>query len=169
MARRVAVRFTAATNKTVSAEIAAGRFREDLYFRLNVVPIEIPPLRARRPDVPQLVEHFVAQFTEQSGLARKEFEKEAVKRLTAYDWPGNIRELRNAVERLLILAAGPVVTPEDVERLAGVGTREAGSGGGTTTRRGSGGAQSRGVRQAARRAYLLAELEGHDWDVAEKA
>src|SRR2546425_11075797 len=130
MARRVAVRFTAATNKNVPGEIGAGGFREDLYFRLNVVPIEIPPLRARRADIPQLVEHFVAQLTEQSGLARKEFEKEALKRLTAYDWPGNIRELRNAVERLLILAAGPVVTPGDVERLAGVGTRDAGSGGG---------------------------------------
>jgi len=168
-ALRVDVRVIAATNKNVSVEIAAGRFREDLYFRLNVVPIEIPPLRARRADIPQLVEHFVAQFTEQSGLARKEFEKEAVKRLTAYDWPGNIRELRNAVERLLILAAGPVVTPEDVERLAGVGTREAGSGGDLTGAPWMRAATFEEFKQDAERAYLLAKLKEHDWNVSETA
>jgi len=168
-ALRVDVRVIAATNKNVSAEIAAGRFREDLYFRLNVVPIEIPPLRARRADIPQLVEHFVAQFTEQSGLARKEFEKEAVKRLTTYDWPGNIRELRNAVERLLILTAGPVVTPEDVERLAGVGTREAGSGGDVTGAPWMRAATFEEFKQAAERAYLLAKLKEHDWNVSETA
>ena len=168
-ALRVDVRVIAATNKNVSAEIAAGRFREDLYFRLNVVPIEIPPLRARRADIPQLVEHFVAQFTEQSGLARKEFEKEAVKRLTAYDWPGNIRELRNAVERLLILTAGPVVTPEDVERLAGVGTREAGSGGDLTGAPWMRAATFEEFKQVAERAYLLAKLKEHDWNVSETA
>ena len=168
-ALRVDVRVIAATNKNVPAEIAAGRFREDLYFRLNVVPIEIPPLRARRADIPQLVEHFVAQFTEQSGLARKEFEKEAVKRLTAYDWPGNIRELRNAVERLLILTAGPVVTPEDVERLAGVGTREAGSGGDLAGAPWMRAATFEEFKQAAERAYLLAKLKEHDWNVSETA
>jgi len=168
-ALRVDVRVIAATNKNVPAEIAGGRFREDLYFRLNVVPIEIPPLRARRADIPQLVEHFVAQFTEQSGLARKEFEKEAVKRLTAYDWPGNIRELRNAVERLLILTAGPVVTPEDVERLAGVGTREAGSGGDLTGAPWMRAATFEEFKQAAERAYLLAKLKEHDWNVSETA
>ena len=168
-ALRVDVRVIAATNKSVSAEIAAGRFREDLYFRLNVVPIEIPPLRARRADIPQLVEHFVAQFTEQSGLARKEFEKEAVKRLTAYDWPGNIRELRNAVERLLILAAGPVVTAEDVERLAGVGTREAGSGEDLTGAPWMRAATFEEFKQEAERAYLLAKLKEHDWNVSETA
>ena len=168
-ALRVDVRVIAATNKNVPAEIAAGRFREDLYFRLNVVPIEIPPLRARRADIPQLVEHFVAQLTEQSGLARKEFEKEAVKRLTAYDWPGNIRELRNAVERLLILTAGPVVTPEDVERLAGVGTREAGSGGDLAGAPWMRAATFEEFKQAAERAYLLAKLKEHDWNVSETA
>ena len=168
-ALRVDVRVIAATNKNVPAEIAGGRFREDLYFRLNVVPIEIPPLRARRADIPQLVEHFVAQLTEQSGLARKEFEKEALKRLTAYDWPGNIRELRNAVERLLILAAGPVVTPGDVERLAGVGTRDAGSGGDLAGAPWMRAATFEEFKQAAERAYLLAKLKEHDWNVSETA
>ncbi|HVH08783.1 MAG TPA: sigma-54 dependent transcriptional regulator, partial [Gemmatimonadales bacterium] len=106
----VDVRVIAATNKELRAEIAAGRFREDLLYRLNVVPIEVPPLRERRADVPHLVEHFVARLTERGGLEGKRFDPAAVQRLATYDWPGNIRELRNAVERLLILAPSPVVT-----------------------------------------------------------
>src|SRR5213079_1393893 len=105
----VDVRVIAATNKDLKAEIAAGRFRDDLLYRLNVVPIEVPPLRARRGDIPQLVQHFVEQLTRRGGLPPKHLDKEAVQRLAAHDWPGNIRELRNAVERLLILASGPVV------------------------------------------------------------
>src|SRR3989449_1828828 len=103
----VDVRVIAATNKDLKAEIAAGRFRDDLLYRLNVVPIEVPPLRSRRGDIPQLIEHFVEQLTRRGGLPAKPFDREAVQRLAAHDWPGNIRELRNAVERLLILAPGP--------------------------------------------------------------
>src|SRR5207245_5651156 len=108
------------------AEIAAGRFREDLLYRLNVVPIEVPPLRARRADVPQLVEHFVGQLGRNGGLSPKRFDPDSVTRLAAHDWPGNIRELRNAIERLLILATGPAVTAEDVERIVGLGTGDQG-------------------------------------------
>src|SRR5207245_10833343 len=93
----VDVRVVAATNKDVRAEIAAGRFREDLLYRLNVVPIDVPPLRARRGDIPQLVEHFAGQLAQRGGLPANAFDPEAVKRLAAHDWPGNIRELRNAV------------------------------------------------------------------------
>src|SRR5439155_736434 len=100
----VDVRVIAATNKDLKAEIAAGRFRDDLLYRLNVVPIEVPPLRSRRGDIPQLIEHFVEQLTRRGGLPAKPFDREAVQRLAAHDWPGNIRELRNAVERLLIPA-----------------------------------------------------------------
>ncbi len=100
----VDVRVVAASNKDLQAEIAAGRFREDLLYRLNVVPIEVPPLRARRTDVAQLVAHFVTQMTRSGGLPPKPFDPEAVHQLAARDWPGNIRELRNAIERLLILA-----------------------------------------------------------------
>src|SRR2546426_9772076 len=89
--------------------------------RLNVVPIDVPPLRARRGDIPQLVEHFAGQLAQRGGLPAKAFDPEAVKRLAAHDWPGNIRELRNAVERLLILAPGSVVTVADVERVAEIG------------------------------------------------
>src|SRR5207247_1816252 len=127
----VDVRVIAATNKVLEAEIAAGRFREDLLYRLNVVPVEVPPLRARRGDIPQLVEHFVQQLTRQ-GLQPKQLDGEAVKRLQAHDWPGNVRELRNAVERLLILAPQRLITPEDVERLAGIRTAERGAAGTTS-------------------------------------
>src|SRR5205807_2168145 len=124
----VDVRVVAATNKDLRAEIAAGRFREDLLYRLNVVPIEVPPLRARRADVPQLVEHFAARLTERGGLQALGFDPEALKRLAAHDWPGNIRELRNAAERLLILSTGPTVTMADVDRSAGGGRGDGGGG-----------------------------------------
>src|SRR5207249_1749196 len=113
----VDVRVVAATNKALDQEIAAGRFREDLLYRLNVVPIEVPPLRARRGDIPQLVQHFAAQLGGTGGPKPRTFEPEALKRLAAHDWPGNIRELRNAVERLLILAPGDTVTESDVDHM----------------------------------------------------
>ncbi|MGH7539183.1 MAG: sigma-54-dependent transcriptional regulator [Gemmatimonadales bacterium] len=167
----VDVRVVAATNKTLEQEIAAGRFREDLLYRLNVVPIEVPPLRARRSDVPQLVRHFTEQLSGsgRAGLRPKEFEAEALKRLAAHDWPGNIRELRNAVERLLILGTGDTVTEADVDRLVGDGGRTVAAGEAAT-----GGALLRAgtfeeFKQAAERAYLLAKLKEHDWNVSETA
>jgi two-component system nitrogen regulation response regulator NtrX len=167
----VDVRVVAATNKDLRAEIAAGRFREDLLYRLNVVPIEVPPLRARRADVPQLVEHFVARLTDRGGLEAKGLDPEALKRLAAYDWPGNIRELRNAVERLLILAPGPAITLADVERIAGVGARE---GGGTGPVDVSAAPWMRAAtfeefKQVAERTYILAKLQENDWNVSETA
>ena len=168
----VDVRVIAATNKDLEAEIAAGKFREDLLYRLNVVPVDVPPLRARRADIPQLVEHFVQQSTRQ-GLPPKQFDAEAVRRLQAHDWPGNVRELRNAVERLLILAPGRLVTPEDVERLAGIETGERGAAG-TTGAELAGAPWARAAtfeqfKQAAERAYLLAKLKENDWNVSETA
>ncbi|HEU5260323.1 MAG TPA: sigma-54 dependent transcriptional regulator [Gemmatimonadales bacterium] len=168
----VDVRVIAATNKDVRAEIAAGRFREDLLYRLNVVPIEVPPLRARRGDIPQLIVHFAEQMTQRGGLPPKQFDTEAVQRLQAHDWPGNIRELRNAVERLLILAPGPAITVEDVERLAGVGTREEGRMRGAADLAGAPWMRAgtfEEFKQAAERAYLVAKLKENDWNVSETA
>ena len=168
----VDVRVVAATNKDLTAEIAAGRFREDLLYRLNVVPIEVPPLRARRGDIPQLIEHFADQLTEQAGLQPKRFDPDAVKRLAAYDWPGNIRELRNAVERLLILANGPVVTGEAVERIAGLGQGEAGDARRTDGLAGAPwtrAATFEEFKQIAERTYILAKLQENDWNVSETA
>jgi two-component system, NtrC family, nitrogen regulation response regulator NtrX len=172
----VDVRVVAATNKDLRAEIAAGRFREDLLYRLNVVPIDVPPLRARRADIPQLVEHFAGQLAQRGGLPAKSFDAEAVKRLAAHEWPGNIRELRNAVERLLILAPGSVVTLADVERVAGLRSGDEGPGeaGGTSPADLAGAPWMRAgtfeeFKQAAERTYILAKLKEHDWNVSETA
>lgn len=111
---KVDVRVIAATNKDLRKEIAEGRFREDLYHRLAVIVIEVPGLNDRREDIGQLVEHFSTQIAESSGMPKKEFSAEAIKILEKYDWTGNIRELRNVVERMLILGGNPV-SKEDIE------------------------------------------------------
>ena len=168
----VDVRVIAATNKNLGAEIEQDRFREDLLYRLNVVPIHVPALRERRGDIPQLVTHFTNELTQRGGLPAKEFEDAAVERLTAHDWPGNIRELKNAVERLLILASGPTVTQQDVERIVGKG--DGGKGKGTGV--GAGGdagwlraATFEEFKLAAERAFLRGKLQEHDWNVSETA
>src|SRR6185436_17187657 len=96
----------AATNKNLQDEIRAGRFREDLYFRLNVVPILIPPLRERKEDVDALVEHFATAFSRENNYRPKTFTPDALAALRALPWPGNVRELRHAVERLIIMTPG---------------------------------------------------------------
>jgi two-component system nitrogen regulation response regulator NtrX len=162
---RVDVRVLAATNKNVEAEISAGRFREDLYYRLNVVPIHVPPLRERREDIPSLVAHFVGQLTQQGGLAPRVITEEAVARLSQLDWPGNVRELRNTIERLLILSTGPRIQADQVDRL--VGRRGAGAEGGLGSLLD---VPTFGeFKHAAERAYLLAKLRAFDWNVSETA
>jgi two-component system nitrogen regulation response regulator NtrX len=111
---KVDVRVVAATNKDLQDEIRAGRFREDLFFRLNVVPIFVPPLRDRADDVPRLAEHFMATLAGEYGRRMKRFAPEAMIRLQQHAWPGNVRELHNVVERLLIMASGDVITLQDV-------------------------------------------------------
>jgi two-component system nitrogen regulation response regulator NtrX len=111
---RVDTRVLAATNKDLPAEIRAGRFREDLYFRLNVVPIFVPPLRERYEDVPLLADHFMAILAREYGRRPKTFDADAVAALQRYRWPGNVRELRNLVERLMIMVAGDRVSSRDL-------------------------------------------------------
>ncbi len=113
---KVDVRVLAATNKNLEEEIAASRFREDLYYRLNVVPIEMPPLRDRREDIAELVEHFLGVVCEANDRKRKRVEASAITLLMQYDWPGNIRELKNVVERLVILTGEQeLITEGDVQ------------------------------------------------------
>src|SRR6185437_7564855 len=100
---RVDVRLIASTNKDLEEEIAKGNFREDLFYRLNVVPFFVPPLRERRQDIPLLVREFLAEFGRQYGRPRMEISEEALEVLQQYHWPGNVRELKNMVERVLIL------------------------------------------------------------------
>jgi two-component system nitrogen regulation response regulator NtrX len=111
---KVDVRVLAATNKELPAEIRDGRFREDLYFRLNVIPIFVPPLRDRAEDIPLLAEHFMALMAAEYGKRPKRFASEAMARLQQYQWPGNVRELRNIVERLIIMVTGDTITAQDL-------------------------------------------------------
>jgi two-component system, NtrC family, nitrogen regulation response regulator NtrX len=111
---RVDTRVLAATNKDLQAEIKAGRFREDLYFRLNVIPIFVPPLRDRREDIPLLVSHFTRVFAREYGRRFKSLDDGATALLTNHPWPGNVRELRNVVERLMIMVPGEVVRADDL-------------------------------------------------------
>ena len=110
---KVDVRVVAATNKDLKKEIAEGRFREDLYHRLAVIIIKVPALNDRREDIPLLIEHFVSKITQDQGTVKKVFSAQAIEMLKAYDWTGNIRELRNVVERLLILG-GSEISEQDV-------------------------------------------------------
>lgn len=114
--RKVQVRILAATNRDLLREVEAGRFREDLFYRLNVVPIELPPLRERRGDIPVLIEHFMGEFGRAHGLPAASFTRDAFARLKAYRWPGNIRELRNLCERVAILFAGRTVGADVLPR-----------------------------------------------------
>jgi two-component system nitrogen regulation response regulator NtrX len=111
----VDVRVIAATNKDLSAEIAASRFRSDLYYRLNVIPIDVPPLRNRGNDVILLADHFLRRFAAEIGQRPKKLSAGAQSRLKAYHWPGNVRELRNVIERLAILVLRETIEAEDVE------------------------------------------------------
>ncbi|CAN5824344.1 sigma-54 dependent transcriptional regulator [soil metagenome] len=161
---RVDVRVLAATNKELEEEIRGGRFREDLYYRLNVIPLHVPPLRERREDIPMLVMHFAERAIRDSALRPKHFSPEALDMLQRMEWPGNVRELRNTVERLLILASGSVVAPADVELLAS----------------GSGRAAALSAelldcstfadfKETAERAFIVHKLRTHDWNVSETA
>ncbi|HEX7793693.1 MAG TPA: sigma-54 dependent transcriptional regulator [Vicinamibacterales bacterium] len=113
----VDARVLAATNKDLQAEIRSGGFREDLYFRLNVIPIFVPPLRERREDIPLLADHFMAEFAREYGRRLKRFEPPAVSVIEQYGWPGNVRELRNVIERLMIMVPGDSITVEDLSFL----------------------------------------------------
>jgi two-component system, NtrC family, nitrogen regulation response regulator NtrX len=160
----VDVRVLAATNKDLEGEIAEGQFREDLLYRLNVVPIEVPPLRERLEDVPALVAHFAEALAESAGVPGKKFAEDAMARLQTRAWPGNIRELRNAVERALILAPGKVVTAADIDRLL------PGGDGAMPLPSAPGGAHTfETFKQEAEKNFLVQQLREHDWNVSETA
>src|SRR5262252_1380302 len=124
---KVDVRVIAATNKDLEEEIAQGRFREDLYFRLSVIPINVPSLRERLDDIPALVQHFTAQFSRDNNRRPKRIAQSALDALQHYRWKGNIRELRNTVERLIIMTAGDTIDLADLPEIV----RSGGTGGGT--------------------------------------
>jgi two-component system nitrogen regulation response regulator NtrX len=126
---QVDVRVIAATNKDLAHQIGEGAFREDLFYRLNVVPIHVPSLRERRDDIAMLIQHFAEIMATREGVTPRRFAEGAVERMLDLPWPGNVRELRNTVERLMILSAGDMERGEDVDMLATGGSAESGMGG----------------------------------------
>jgi two-component system nitrogen regulation response regulator NtrX len=157
---RVDVRVIAASNRDLAGLIREGRFREDLYYRLNVIPIEVPALRTRRDDIPKLVDHFVAVFCAENGKRPKAVSGEALGYFLAYDWPGNVRELRNMVERLVIMAPGDVIGAEDLP--APLRPKDAAAPEG----------RERSLKEARdnfERAYIVAELRANDWNMTRTA
>jgi two-component system nitrogen regulation response regulator NtrX len=160
----VDVRVIAATNKDLARAIEAGQFREDLFYRLNVVPIHVPPLRERREDVPMLVQHFADIMAKREGGPHRTFDAVAVQRLVDLPWPGNVRELRNTVERLTILASGERVRAEDVDLLAAGRTQAQGVTSEILTAE-----TFADFKDRAERAYIAQRLRENDWNVAETA
>lgn len=110
----VDVRVIAATNRDLKEEIQKGRFREDLYYRLNVIPLVVPPLRDRKADIPILVEHFIVEFCRENHKEPKKISSAAMELLISYPWPGNVREIKNIVERMVIMTRGSMIEPKDV-------------------------------------------------------
>jgi two-component system nitrogen regulation response regulator NtrX len=160
---RVDVRVLAASNQDLEEQIAQGRFREDLFYRLNVIPIEVPPLRRRKEDLPVLVEHFIVLFSAENGKRLKTISVEALAYFLAYDWPGNVRELRNMVERLVIMAPRDVIGPEDLP--PPLRPKEVPAGADEVQREKT----LREARDAFERAFILAELRAHEGNVTRTA
>jgi two-component system nitrogen regulation response regulator NtrX len=158
---KVDVRVIAACNRDLVGLINAGRFREDLYYRLNVIPIEVPPLRARKDDIPLLIDHFIRVFCAENGKRLKTLSGEALAYFLVYDWPGNVRELRNMVERLVIMAPRDVIGPDDLP--APLRPKESGAAGEARER------TLREARDGFERAYILAELRALDWNMTRTA
>jgi len=160
----VDVRVLAATNKDLAEEIEAGNFREDLYYRLNVVPLHVPSLSRRKEDIPLLVEHFARVYCQQNRMPPKRFERAAIEALVERHWPGNVRELRNTVERLVILTPGDTVSVTDVEALSG--PRDAASSPADLIEHHT---SFNDYRDAAEKAFLTRKLDEQDWNVSETA
>jgi DNA-binding NtrC family response regulator len=120
--QRVDVRVIAATNRDLRQLVADGKFLEDLFYRLNVIPVEMPPLRERREDIPMLVDHFVKRFAERTGKTIDGVDEKAMAELTRYEWPGNVRELENTIERAVVLSTSPVLTSRTVWLMSATAT-----------------------------------------------
>jgi two-component system, NtrC family, nitrogen regulation response regulator NtrX len=159
---KVDVRVIAATNKDLAKEVAASTFREDLFFRLNVVPLRAPALKEHKEDIPDMVRHFVAQFCRENGFRDKQVDPEVLERLGAYDWPGNVRELKNIIERVVIMS-------DDVIRVADLPPffHAAAKPSFDLTRFGD--RTLRDFREEMEKEFILARLEVHEWNISRAA
>ncbi|HET9492421.1 MAG TPA: sigma-54 dependent transcriptional regulator [Methylomirabilota bacterium] len=158
---KVDVRVIAASNRDLSALLGSG-FREDLFYRLNVIPIEVPPLRARKEDIPLLIDHFIRVVCVENGKRLKTLSGEALAYFMTYDWPGNVRELRNMVERLVIMAPTDVIGVDDLP--APLRPKDAAAAAVDTRDR-----SLREARDNFERAYILTELRANDWNMTRTA
>jgi two-component system nitrogen regulation response regulator NtrX len=158
----VDVRVIAATNKDLEREMAEGRFREDLYYRLNVIPFHVPPLRERLQDIPLLVERFLDRYSAQSSVPRKEISQAAVERLCAYPWPGNVRELQNIVERLVLMSPGEVIEVDHLPSQLVVPQRDRPAPGMDSPRLAE-------ARAAFEREFLVEKLRANDLNISRTA
>jgi two-component system nitrogen regulation response regulator NtrX len=157
---KVDVRVIAATNKDLKKEIEAGTFREDLFFRLSVIPIHTPSLRERLQDIEPLVEHFVESFASEDNLRRKSFSAGAMERLKAYPWKGNVRELRNTVERVLIMAASDPIEVNDLPESIRYGEPVSANGQTATLKE---------FKETSERAFLVEKLRENGWNISQTA
>src|ERR1700730_14494428 len=167
---KVDVRVIAATNKNLEEEIEKGHFREDLYFRLAVIPIYVPPLRERPDDIPPLVQHYMDYFSRENNTRPRRITPAALEALRRYRWKGNIRELRNTVERLIIMTAGDTI---DVGDLPGVVRAPGAAGGAALPRPGDGESAKAGtlreIKDSSERAYLVSKLRENGWNISKTA
>ena len=164
---KVDVRVIAATNKDLDAEIERGTFREDLYFRLSVIPIRVPPLRDRSEDIPALVRHFVDMFSRESNRRPMRFTPAALEFMQKARWKGNVRELRNTVERLLIMTPGDAIDVDDLRDVVRVETKPAAAaeGGGNHVAPGT----LREFKESAERTFLVEKLRENAWNISKTA
>ena len=161
---KVDVRILAATNKDLAEEVRKNTFREDLFFRLNVIPLRVPPLRERKDDIPQLTEYFMELFAAESGMKPKTLDPEAIRLFVSYNWPGNIRELRNAAERLMIMSPSPQINAADIAGLGmlvpGLAVREDDYFSYSSLK---------DARDAFEKEYICRKLKENDWNVSRTA
>ncbi|MFZ1947303.1 MAG: sigma-54 dependent transcriptional regulator [bacterium] len=167
---RVDVRVIAATNKDLPALIKAGKFREDLYYRLNVVTIHVPPLRARPGDIPVLARYFLEVYCELYGLRPKTLDEAVIARLQAHPWPGNVRELRNIIERMVIISRGDRLSLDDLPSLAETAALATGVGAGTgTAERGDGAETYDEFRRISEKGFFERRLAANNWNISKTA
>jgi two-component system nitrogen regulation response regulator NtrX len=166
---KVDVRVLSATSRNLSDEIAAGRFREDLFYRLNVVPVRIPPLRERREDIPEMVAYFLARFAAERHMATPSISEEAMAALQAHDWPGNVRQLRNIIERTIILAPGDRVACIDVDLLPQEILENQTAMGGPTAAVAIMGSPLREARESFEREYLKIQIRRFSGNISRTA
>lgn len=158
---QVDVRVIAATNKKLEQIIEQGEFREDLFFRLSVIPIEVPPLRERPEDIPALAEHFVSQFCAENNFRTKRFADATMEALKHHPWRGNVRELRNTIERLLIMVPEDEIVPEHLADIL----RRSGEAASAPESPGS----LKGFKESAERTFLVQKLRENRWNISATA